>query len=190
MTEGRPIEKGEFGWTEVICGSMFSGKSEELIRRLKRCQFAKQKVVIFKPESDDRGPSEKISSRSGDTISSITIKTSSEAFDHITNEDVIAFDEAQFFDSNLPEVCSTLEDKNYRVIVAGLDMDFKRKPFGPIPTLLAQAKYISKVHAICTGCGDLAQYSYRKMASENLIMIGDINEYEPLCKKCYEKSKS
>ncbi|MBS4013591.1 MAG: thymidine kinase [Bacteroidetes bacterium] len=173
------------GWIEVICGSMFSGKTEELIRRLKRAKFAKQRVEIFKPAVDIRYDEEKVVSHDSNAIMSTPVPASSNIL-LLTNEvDVVGIDEAQFFDSELPNVCKQLANQGIRVIVAGLDMDFKGNPFGPMPALLANAEYITKVHAICVRCGNLANYSYRKIASEKLVVLGETESYEPLCRHCY-----
>jgi len=173
------------GWIEVVCGSMFSGKTEELIRRLKRAEFAKLKVEIFKPSVDTRYDENDVVSHQGTTIRSTPVPASENILLLANDVDVIGIDEAQFFDEQLPSVCEKLANSGIRVIVAGLDMDFAGKPFGPIPALLAKAEYVTKVHAICMTCGDLAQFSHRKIASENLVLLGEVDEYEPLCRKCY-----
>ncbi len=174
-----------YGWIEVICGSMFSGKTEELIRRLKRAKLAQQRVEIFKPAIDDRYDNESVVSHDENIIKSTPVKSSSKILLLASDVDVIGIDEAQFFDPGLAETCNHLANQGIRVIVAGLDMDFKGKPFGPIPALLAYAEFITKVHAICLRCGALAQYSYRKINDESLIMLGETESYEPLCRKCY-----
>lgn len=173
------------GWIEVVCGSMFSGKTEELIRRLKRAEFAKQKVEIFKPAIDIRYDEENVVSHVGTTIRSTPVPSSGNILLLANDVDVVGIDEAQFFDDELPEVCERLANSGIRVIIAGLDMDFTGKPFGPIPALLSKAEFVTKVHAICMVCGDLAQYSHRKTQDEALVLLGEIDEYEPLCRKCF-----
>ena len=174
------------GWIEVICGSMFSGKTEELIRRLKRAKIANQKVQIFKPSKDTRYDIIKVVSHDENTVDSIPVQTSVEIFDYIKDVNVIGIDEAQFFDDNLTEVCQKLAIKGVRVIIAGLDMDFKGRPFGPIPSLLAVAEYITKVHAICPHCGNLATHSYRLTNEQDTVLLGEKDHYEPRCRVCYE----
>jgi len=173
------------GWIEVVCGSMFSGKTEELIRRMKRAEFAKQKVEIFKPAIDIRYDEENVVSHEGTSIRSTPVPSSGNILLLATDVEVVGIDEAQFFDEELPEVCEKLANSGIRVIIAGLDMDFTGKPFGPIPALLAKAEFVTKVHAICMHCGDLAQYSHRKTQDESLVLLGEVDEYEPLCRKCF-----
>jgi thymidine kinase len=173
------------GWIEVICGSMFSGKTEELIRRLKRARFANLKVEIFKPAIDQRFHDIKIISHDENAIHSTPVATSQELLLLAQDVDVVGIDEAQFFDASLPQVCEELACRGIRVIVAGLDMDFAAQPFGPMPQLLAKADYITKLHAICVKCGNIAQYSYRKVPSEDQIMLGATEAYEPRCRRCY-----
>ena len=173
------------GWIEVICGSMFSGKTEELIRRLNRAKIARQKVEIFKPALDTRYHDENIVSHSAVSIRSTPVQTAEEILLFAGDSEVIGIDEAQFFDSNLVEVCNKLANSGKRVIVAGLDMDFAGVPFGAIPQLMAIAEYVTKVHAICVVCGDIAQYSYRKVASQDKILLGETDSYEARCRKCY-----
>ena len=173
------------GWIEVVCGSMFSGKTEELIRRLKRAQFAKQKVEIYKPQIDTRYHEEKVVSHSGLEIMSTPVTASSNILLLANDVDVVGIDEAQFFDMELVNVCKQLANSGVRVIVAGLDMDFKGNPFGPMPDLLACAEYVTKVHAICMECGSLAHISHRKTADTNLVLLGETDSYEPLCRDCY-----
>ncbi len=177
------------GWIEVICGSMFSGKTEELIRRLKRARFARQKVEIFKPGVDLRYDEEKVVSHDANEIMSTPVPASNNILLMANNVDVVGIDEAQFFDPELPNVCTHLANQGIRVIVAGLDMDFKGKPFGPIPNLLAIAEYITKVHAICVKCGNLAHFSHRTVVSEKLVLLGETDSYEPLCRSCYSQPK-
>jgi thymidine kinase len=181
-----PHIKGERrGWIEVICGSMFSGKTEELIRRLKRAKFANLKVEIFKPAMDNRYHEQQIVSHDENAIQSTPIENSQTILLMAGEVDVIGIDEAQFFDDQLPDVCDQLAVRGARVIVAGLDMDFTAKPFGQIPNLLAKAEYITKLHAICVKCGNIANYSYRKASGTTQIMIGEKDLYEPRCRHCY-----
>ena len=177
--------KIEKGWIEVICGSMFSGKTEELIRRTKRSRIANQKVVIFKPQIDIRYDKTKVVSHDSNSVESIPVKESSEILDLIGNEDVVGIDEAQFFDQGLPEVCNQLAERQIRVIIAGLDMDFQAKPFGPMPTLLAMAEYVTKVHAICMKCGDIAGYTFKKIHNEQTVELGEKELYEARCRSCF-----
>ena len=174
------------GWIEVICGSMFSGKTEELIRRLKRAKIANQKVQIFKPSKDTRYDIIKVVSHDENAVDSLPISQSEEIFNHISDVNVVGIDEAQFFDENLPLVCQKLAIDGVRVIIAGLDMDFKGRPFGPIPNLLAVAEYITKVHAICPHCGNLATHSYRLSQEQETVLLGEKDLYEPRCRVCYE----
>jgi len=180
--------KEQFGWIEVICGSMFSGKTEELIRRLKRAQFARQKVEIFKPAIDVRYNEEKVVSHDANEIRSTPVPAAANIPILADGCDVVGIDEAQFFDDEIVRVCNDLANKGIRVIVAGLDMDFKGNPFGPMPNLMATAEYVTKVHAICTRTGNLAQYSYRKAKSDNIILLGEVDEYEPLSRAAFYKS--
>jgi len=173
------------GWIEVICGSMFSGKTEELIRRLKRAQIAKQKVEIFKPQLDKRYSSEDVVSHNYNTISSTPVPSSSNILLMANDVDVVGIDEAQFFDEELPAVCNQLANSGIRVVIAGLDMDFRGKPFGPIPHLLAVGEYITKVHAICQHCGNLATHSYRLSEEESTVVLGEKERYEARCRTCY-----
>ncbi|SEC29989.1 thymidine kinase [Tenacibaculum sp. MAR_2009_124] len=178
----------QFGWIEVICGSMFSGKTEELIRRLRRAQLAKQRVEIFKPEVDTRYDDEEVVSHNENRIRSTPVPASSNIRLLANNVDVVGIDEAQFFDDEIVAVCNDLANRGIRVIVAGLDMDFKGNPFGPIPALMATAEYVTKVHAVCTRTGNLAHYSYRKAANDDLVMLGETQEYEPLSRAAYYKA--
>jgi len=180
--------KEKFGWIEVICGSMFSGKTEELIRRLKRAQFAKQKVEIFKPSIDIRYDEEKVYSHDANEIRSTPVPASANIRLLASGCDVVGIDEAQFFDNEIVAVCNDLANSGIRVIVAGLDMDFKGNPFGPMPALMATAEYVTKVHAICTRTGNLAHYSFRKSANDKLVMLGETEEYEPLSRAAYYKA--
>ena len=174
------------GWIEVVCGSMFSGKTEELIRRLKRAKFANQKVEIFKPKKDTRYHDVHVVSHDENSIHSIPVSSSKEIFEHIKDVSVIGIDEAQFFDDDLVTVCQRLAIKGKRVIIAGLDMDFRGIPFGPMPALLAVAEYITKVHAICPHCGNLATHSYRLSEEDETVVLGEKDKYEPRCRVCYE----
>lgn len=174
------------GWIEVICGSMFSGKTEELIRRLKRARIARQKVEIFKPAVDVRYDIENVVSHDANIISSTPVESSTQILLLANDVDVVGIDEAQFFDTELPSVCNQLANNGIRVIVAGLDMDFQGKPFGPIPMLLATAEYVTKVHAICIECGNLAQYSHRIAGGTKLVELGEKDSYEPLCRTCFQ----
>ena len=180
--------KEQFGWIEVICGSMFSGKTEELIRRLKRAQFAKQRVEIFKPIVDTRHNEDMIVSHDANEIRSTSVPAAANIRILGDTCDVVGIDEAQFFDDEIIRVCNDLANKGIRVVVAGLDMDFKGKPFGPMPALMATAEYVTKVHAICTRTGNLAHYSFRKSSDENLVLLGEIEEYEPLSRAAYYKA--
>lgn len=179
--------RGKKGWIEVVCGSMFSGKTEELIRRLKRAKIAKLKVEIFKPSIDIRYHETEVVSHNENKIQSTPIDSSQNILLLADDADVVGIDEAQFFDEGLPEVVETLALRGTRVVIAGLDMDFQRKPFGIMPALLAKADYITKLHAICVKCGDIANYSYRKTASESQVLLGETDIYEPRCRTCYQK---
>ncbi|MAD96416.1 MAG: thymidine kinase [Flavobacteriaceae bacterium] len=178
----------QFGWIEVICGSMFSGKTEELIRRLKRAQFAKQRVEIFKPEIDTRYDDEEVVSHNDNRIRSTPVPVSSNILLLANDVDVVGIDEAQFFDEEIVSVCNELANRGIRVIVAGLDMDFKGNPFGPMPALMATAEYVTKVHAVCTRTGNLANYSYRKNLSDDLVLLGENEEYEPLSRAAFYRA--
>jgi thymidine kinase len=180
--------KEQFGWIEVICGSMFSGKTEELIRRLKRAQFARQKVEIFKPTIDVRYDETKVVSHDANEIRSTPVPAAANIPILADGCDVVGIDEAQFFDDEIIRVCNDLANKGVRVIVAGLDMDFKGNPFGPMPSLMATAEYVTKVHAVCTRTGNLAQYSYRKSKNDNLVLLGEVEEYEPLSRGAFYKA--
>ena len=175
------------GWIEVICGSMFSGKTEELIRRIRRAEIAKMKTIIFKPKIDSRYSSNHIVSHNQSKLESVLAKNANEIIDRSVGMDVIGIDEAQFFNDTLINVCNELANNGHRVIVAGLDMDYKGIPFGPIPHLMACAEEVTKVHAICVETGELASYSYRKKPNNDLVMIGEKEEYEPLSRKEFVK---
>jgi len=178
------------GWIEVISGSMFSGKTEELIRRLRRAQFANQKVEIFKPELDTRYDEEKVVSHDENEVHSTPVPSSANILLLANDVDVIGIDEAQFFDDELPAVCGALANRGIRIIVAGLDMDYLGNPFGPIPNLMAVAEYVTKVHAICVKCGDLANHSHRFSSSKDLLHLGEQDQYEALCRTCFQKKTS
>ena len=178
------------GWIEVICGSMFSGKTEELIRRLRRARIANLRVGIFKPLTDDRYHPENIVSHDDNSILSIPVPNAKAILDEVSTVDVVGIDEAQFFDESLPEVCDILASKGTRVIIAGLDMDYQGKPFGQMPALLSKAEYITKLHAICMQCGNIANYSYRKSGIAEQVLIDNKDLYEPRCRICYAKGAS
>lgn len=175
------------GRIEVICGSMFSGKTEELIRRMRRAKFARQKVEIYKPVIDTRYSKEDVVSHDHNVISSTPVDSSSAILLFSGDIDVVGIDEAQFFDDGLADVCNQLANRGVRVIVAGLDMDYRGKPFGPIPSLLAIADEVTKVHAICVRCGNLAYISHRLVHNDKRVLLGEKDEYEPLCRDCYNK---
>lgn len=176
------------GRIEVICGSMFSGKTEELIRRMKRAEFARQRVEIFKPAIDTRYSDVDVVSHDQHAIHSTPIDSSGEILLLSADIDVVGIDEAQFLDQGVVEVCNTLAEHGIRVIVAGLDMDFTGRPFGPMPALCAVADDVTKVHAICVRCGNLAYISHRLVAGEKQVLLGEKTEYEPLCRECYQKA--
>ena len=176
------------GRVEVVCGSMFSGKTEELIRRLRRAQFAKQRVEIFKPSIDVRYSDEEVVSHEGNSIPSTPVDSSASILLMGQESDVVGIDEAQFFDEHIVEVCNELANRGIRVIVAGLDLDFKGQPFGPMPQLLAIADEVTKVHAICVRCGALAYVSHRIVAGDKQVLLGEKQESEPLCRECYAKA--
>jgi len=182
-----PTEGRQHGWIEVICGSMFSGKTEELIRRLKRVEFAKQKLVLFKPAIDDRYHEQNVVSHIGSSFTGVPVASSQDILAQWRKEWVVAIDEAQFFDKDLPDVCDELAKQGVRVIIAGLDMDYLGHPFGPMPQLLSIAEYVTKVHAICVSCGNLAHYSHRTTKDEGQVLVGAVESYEPLCRSCFNK---
>ena len=185
-----PIQNRSNGWIEVICGSMFSGKTEELIRRLRRAEFAKQDLILFKPSVDKRYSDKNVVSHRGTEFNAVLVTSSKEILNNVKDQKVVAIDEAQFFDKQLVEVASELARRGVRVILAGLDMDYTGAPFGPMPALLASAEYVSKVHAICVSCGNLAQFSNRLVADTDQVMLGAVEEYRPLCRSCFNKSSS
>ena len=188
MTDNFTGESRHPGRIEVVCGSMFSGKTEELIRRMRRGQFARQKVEIFKPSIDTRYSEEEVVSHDRNAIPSTPIDASAQILLLATDIDVVGIDEAQFFDEGLVDVCNELANRGVRVIVAGLDMDYKGVPFGPIPSLCAIADEVTKVHAICVRCGALAYVSHRKVSNDRRVLLGETDEYEPLCRECYQRS--
>ena len=179
------VKKRGQGWIEVVCGSMFSGKTEELIRRLNRARIARQKIEIFKPVIDTRYDEEDVVSHDKNAIRSTPVSSSEKILLLTADADVVGIDEAQFFDDNLPNVCNELANQGIRVIVAGLDMDFQGRPFGPMPHLMAIAEYVTKVHAICVQTGQLAQYSHRIVGGEDTIELGELDRYEPLSRQAY-----
>ncbi|KAA3624657.1 MAG: thymidine kinase [Flavobacterium sp.] len=181
-------QKEQFGWIEVICGSMFSGKTEELIRRLKRAKFARQRVEIFKPAVDQRYDEDKVISHDSNEIRSTPVPAAANIPILADGCDVVGIDEAQFFDDEIVKVCNDLANSGVRVIVAGLDMDYKGNPFGPMPNLMATAEYVTKVHAVCPRTGNLAHFSFRKGNSDELVLLGETDEYEPLSRAAYYKA--
>jgi thymidine kinase len=185
-----PSSSRQNGWIEVICGSMFSGKTEELIRRMRRAEFANQAFVIFKPEIDNRYSKKKVVSHQGNDFEAIVVKSAAEILEHWKGEKVVAVDEAQFFDQAIVEVCNTLANKGVRIILAGLDMDYKGVPFGPMPALLSIAEYVTKVHAICVSCGNLAQFSHRTVKESGQVLVGAVEKYKPLCRSCYNNAQN
>ncbi len=178
------------GWIEVICGSMFSGKTEELIRRIKRARLSKQKVELYKPSVDTRYDRSNVVSHDDNYIPSRPVSASKDIMDIVGEVDVVAIDEAQFFDDGLVDVCIKLAGRNIRVIVAGLDMDYRGNPFDPVPALMAVAEYVTKVHAICMRCGELANFSHRISAENARVILGEKDHYKPLCRSCYNQAKN
>lgn len=188
FSEDNLLETHQRGRIEVICGSMFSGKTEELIRRLKRANFANQRVEIYKPAIDSRYSEEEVVSHDSNAISSTPVDSSASILLFTSEVDVVGIDEAQFFDEGLVDVCNELANRGVRVIVAGLDMDFKGVPFGPMPALSAIADEVTKVHAICVKCGQLAYLSHRTVKNDKRVLLGEKMEYEPLCRNCYQRA--
>lgn len=182
-----PEDGKSHGWLEIVCGSMFSGKTEELIRRLRRAEFANQSFLLFKPKLDNRYSDKQVVSHAGEQFDAINIEAAPEIWKHWKNQKIVAIDEVQFFDSSILEVVTKLAAKGVRVICAGLDMDYKGKPFGPVPSLMAAAEYITKVHAICVSCGNLAQFSHRTVKEDSQVLLGAVEKYKPLCRNCYNK---
>lgn len=181
-----PYFKGQrSGWIEVICGSMFSGKTEELIRRLKRAQIADQEVIVFKPKMENRYDEKKVVSHDSREINSIPVDNLNEILEKSEYKDVVGIDEAQFFDMELPDICARLALDGKRVIVAGLDLDFRGMPFGPMPNIMAVAEYVTKVHAICVHCGNLATHSYRITEEDSRVLLGEMESYEARCRRCF-----
>ena len=178
----------QFGWIEVICGSMFSGKTEELIRRLKRAQIAQQRVEIFKPAIDTRYDDELVTSHDQNQIRSTPVPAAANIPLLVNDCEVVGIDEAQFFDDEIVQVCNDLANRGVRVIVAGLDMDFKGNPFGPMPALMATAEYVTKVHAVCTRTGNLAQFSHRTSSDDGIVVLGEKETYEPLSRAAFYKA--
>ena len=176
----------QFGWIEVICGSMFSGKTEELIRRIKRAKIANQKIKIFKPRVDSRSKNF-IESHDDSRLESIEVGNSNEILNQYKGSDVVAIDEAQFFDEEIIDVCNKMANDGVRVVIAGLDMDYQGNPFGPMPNLMAVAEYVTKVHAVCKQSGNLANYSYRKNRKKDIVVIGEKDKYEPLSRPVFFK---
>jgi thymidine kinase len=176
------------GWIEIICGSMFSGKTEELIRRLKRAKIAKLRVEIFKPASDTRYHDEDIVSHNQNSIRSTPVLSASEILLLAGDCDVVGLDEVQFFDESIIEVATSLANQGKRVVIAGLDMDFKGIPFGPMPHLMAIAEYVTKVHAVCVQCGAVANYSYRIVDKEEIVLLGETESYQARCRACFQAS--
>mgnify|MGYP001355325542 FL=1 len=182
-------QSDKIGWIEVICGSMFSGKTEELIRRVKRAKLAKQKIKIFKPKQDTRYGKKKVTSHDNNSIKSKPIDSPEKILKNFERFDVIGIDEAQFFDESIVDVVNKLANSGKRVIVAGLDMDYRGKPFGPMPNLLAIAEYVTKVHAVCTKSGKMASYTHRRVKNEDLVLLGDTRRYEALSRREFIKAK-
>jgi thymidine kinase len=185
--EQEPGEQRKQGWIEVICGSMFSGKTEELIRRLKRAEFAQQKILLVKPSIDNRYHIDDVVSHKGSAFKAIPVNNSREIVNLWKGERLIAIDEAQFFDADIIDVVNDLAKQGVRIVVAGLDMDFQGKPFGPMAGLLCIAEYVTKVHAICLSCGNLAQFSHRTVEQKTQVLVGETESYQPLCRACYNK---
>ncbi len=183
--EQAPNNDASYGWMEVICGSMFSGKTEELIRRLKRAELAQQKVAVFKPVMDQRYAQNNVVSHDSNEFKAVAVNNARELLTRAQGFEVIGLDEAQFFDDEIVPVCNTLANQGIRVIIAGLDMDFKGVPFGPMPALMATAEYVTKVHAICSKTGRLAQYSYRLDPNDDLVMLGETQEYQALSRAAF-----
>lgn len=188
--ENNHVDSIRRGSIEVICGSMFSGKTEELLRRLRRAKIARQTVEIFKPTIDIRYDETDVVSHDKNAIASTPVDNSANILLLSSQVDVVGIDEAQFFDEGLVEVAQQLADQGVRVVIAGLDMDFRRQPFGPMPGLCAIADSVTKVHAVCVECGRLASYSFRRVQGDQQVMLGELNEYSPLCRTCYRKCSS
>ncbi len=183
-------ENTQLGWIEVICGSMFSGKTEELLRRLRRAEFANQSIILFKPVLDNRYAAESVVSHQGQSWNATRVSESASILKHWNGEQIVAIDEAQFFDRQIIQVCVELAQKGVRVVIAGLDMDYLGQPFGPIPDLMAIAEFVSKVHAVCVSCGNLAQFSHRTVSQKEQVLVGATEKYKPLCRACFQKAKA
>ena len=183
-----PENEKHHGWIEVICGSMFSGKTEELIRRLKRAEFANQSILLVKPTVDNRYHKDNVVSHQGSSFNAVGVENAEEILKIWDDQRVVAIDEAQFFNSEVVAVSNQLAKEGVRVIIAGLDMDFAGKPFGPMPHLMAISEYVTKVHAICVSCGNLAQYSHRTVEATEQVLVGAVEKYKPLCRTCYNIS--
>jgi thymidine kinase len=181
------FKSNKSGWIEVVCGSMFSGKTEELIRRLKRARIANMEVSIFKPQIDTRYHEQKIVSHNENTVQAISVINADEIMNHAYKTDVFGIDEAQFFDANITEVCTKLAEMGKRVIVAGLDMDYLGNPFGEMPKLMAISNYVTKLHAICIKCGAIASYSYRITSDKKQVVLGEKEHYEARCRNCFNQ---
>ena len=179
--------QNRIGWIEVICGSMFSGKTEELIRRVNRALIAKQDVIIFKPALDKRYHADRVVSHNRNEVTSVPVEQASQILLHAEPYEVVAIDEAQFFDSELTQVCTALASKGKRVIISGLDMDYAGKPFGVMPQLMSIAEFVTKVHAICVCCGSMASFSFRLVHSDQQVLLGEKESYEPRCRACFEQ---
>ncbi len=190
MGKSRTGTEHRGGWIEVICGSMFSGKTEELLRRLNRAIIAGQNVEIFKPAIDTRYHDQNVVSHNANSIRSTPVQFANDILLLAGDCEVVGLDEAQFFDTDIVEICNKLANSGKRVIVTGLDMDFSGRPFGPMPGLIAIAEYVTKVHAICIKCGDIANYSYRKVASQSKVMLGEKDTYEARCRRCFNKGSA
>lgn len=184
-----PLDGRANGWVEVICGSMFSGKTEELIRRIRRAEFANQGLILFKPKIDNRFSENNVVSHKGSSFEAVIVEQANEILTHWNNQKVVAIDEAQFFDSAIIGVCNELANNGVRVIIAGLDMDYSGVAFGPMPQLMAIAEYVTKVHAICVSCGNLAHYSQRTVQQTEQVLVGAIEKYRPVCRSCYQQIK-
>ena len=185
LSEYNLNKKSNFGLIEVVCGSMFSGKTEELIRRIKKAEYSRLKTVVFKPKIDSRSHGNYISTHNNKKYKAFTVTNENEIIEKSKKHDVVGIDEAQFFSNSLVDICNLLANEGKRIIVAGLDMDYKGNPFGPMPNLMATAEYVTKVHAVCTHTGNLAQYSFRKSDDDNLVFLGQTGEYEPLSRAAY-----
>lgn len=181
-------DKGQLGSIEVICGSMFSGKTEELFRRLRRAQFANQAILLVKPSLDERYASQDVVSHVGQSWAAVRCQNAHEIMEKWQGEHIVAIDEAQFFDAEIVPICTSLANQGARVIIAGLDMDYLGQPFGPMPQLMAIAEYVSKVHAVCVDCGNLAHFSHRTVAQKEQVLVGAVEKYKPLCRSCYQQN--